>query len=164
VYTLPSASLSSTISILVDSLHHPPGHPPAQPSTMDQSTDQTTWTKVSHKRGHSSADDIAREPKHAKDSQHWLHPPSTTTSNRYSPLAEAHGADRPQQLGPKPPPIYIQDIITISLLLQLLEQVAPRDYETKALTQNQVKVQPKTSDAYRVIVKALADRHRLSHL
>jgi hypothetical protein len=74
---------------------------------------------------------------------------------------------RPQQTGPKhppkPPPIYIQDVITIPPLLQLLEQVAPRDYETKALAHNQVKVQPKTSATYRAIVKALADKHTEFH-
>jgi hypothetical protein len=63
----------------------------------------------------------------------------------------------------KPPSIYIQNVITIPLLLQLLDQVAPRAYETKVLAQNQVKVQPKTSDAYRTIVKALADKHTEFH-
>jgi hypothetical protein len=135
---------------------------------MEQSTLHTTWTKVSHKRGRSSPDDIEHERKHAKDSQHWLHPPSTSASNRYSPLAEADRADRPQQTGlntppPKSPPIYIQDVITIPPILQLLEQVAPRDYETKALAHNQVKDEPKTSGSYRAIVKALADKHTKFH-
>jgi hypothetical protein len=45
---------------------------------------------------------------------------------------------------PKPLPIYIQNVTIIPPLLQLLEQVAPRNYETKALANNQVKVQPHT--------------------
>jgi hypothetical protein len=40
---------------------------------------------------------------------------------------------------PKPPPIYIQDVTSIPPLLQLLEQVAAQQYETKALADNQVK-------------------------
>jgi hypothetical protein len=37
---------------------------------------------------------------------------------------------------PKPPPIYITDIKNISPLLQLLEQIAKRQYEVKALADN----------------------------
>jgi hypothetical protein len=43
---------------------------------------------------------------------------------------------------PKLPPIYIQDATSIPPLLQLLEQVVAHQYETKALANNQVKVQP----------------------
>jgi hypothetical protein len=59
---------------------------------------------------------------------------------------------------PKPPPIYIQDVTSIPPLLQLLEQVSAQQYETKALADNQVKVQPATTDSYRAITKALAEK------
>jgi hypothetical protein len=42
----------------------------------------------------------------------------------------------------KPPPIYIQDVTSMPPLLQLLEQVAAQQYETKTLADNQVKVLP----------------------
>jgi hypothetical protein len=42
----------------------------------------------------------------------------------------------------------------------LLEQVAAHQYETKALTDNQVKVQPVTTDSYRAITKALAEKKK----
>jgi hypothetical protein len=58
----------------------------------------------------------------------------------------------------KPPPIYITDVTNISPLIQLLEQIAVQQYEVKALTHNQVKVQPKTSESYRIIIKALAEK------
>jgi hypothetical protein len=45
---------------------------------------------------------------------------------------------------PKPPSIYIQD-------------------ETKALADNQVKVQPATTDSYRAITKALAEKQMEFH-
>jgi hypothetical protein len=60
---------------------------------------------------------------------------------------------------PKPPPIYIQDVTSIPLLLQLLEQVASHQYETKALANNQVKVKPATTDSYKAIIKAIAEKH-----
>jgi hypothetical protein len=64
---------------------------------------------------------------------------------------------------PKPPPIYIQDVTSILPLLQLLEQVAAHQYETKALADNQVKVQPATTDSYRAITKALAEKQTEFH-
>jgi hypothetical protein len=59
---------------------------------------------------------------------------------------------------PKPPPIYITDVKNISPLIQLLEQISKQHYHIKALAGNQVKVQPKTSESYRTIIKALAEK------
>jgi hypothetical protein len=64
---------------------------------------------------------------------------------------------------PKPPPIYIQVVTSIPPLLQLLEQVPAQQYETKALADNQVKVQPATTDSYRGITKALAEKQTEFH-
>jgi 2-methylisocitrate lyase-like PEP mutase family enzyme len=64
---------------------------------------------------------------------------------------------------PQNPFLYIQDVISIPLLLQLLEQVATQQYETKALANNKVKVQPATTDAYRAIIKALAEKNTEFH-
>jgi hypothetical protein len=41
--------------------------------------------------------------------------------------------------------------------MQLLEQIAKQQYAIKALTNNQLKVQPKSSE-YRTIIKALAEK------
>jgi hypothetical protein len=74
---------------------------------------------------------------------------------------EADSSDRQHNADPehppKPPPIYIE-VTTIPPHLQLLEQVAPRKYETKALADNKVEIQPTTSDTYRAIIKALAEK------
>jgi hypothetical protein len=64
---------------------------------------------------------------------------------------------------PKPPTIYVQDVTSIPPLLQLLKQVAAHQYETKALADNHVKVQPATTDSYRTITKALADKQKEFH-
>jgi hypothetical protein len=50
---------------------------------------------------------------------------------------------------------YITDVKNISLI-QLLEQIAKQQYEVRAQADNQVKVQPKTSEPYRIIINALA--------
>jgi hypothetical protein len=60
---------------------------------------------------------------------------------------------------PKPPPIYITNVTNISPFIQLLEQIAIQQYEVKALAHNQVKVQPKISESYRIIIKASAKKH-----
>jgi hypothetical protein len=45
----------------------------------------------------------------------------------------------------------------------LLDQVAPKQYETKSLANNQVKVQPATIASYRTITKALSDKQTEFH-
>jgi hypothetical protein len=64
---------------------------------------------------------------------------------------------------PKPPPTYIQGVTSIPPLLQLLEQVAARQYKTKALADNQIKVQPATTYSYRAITKAPAEKKMEFH-
>jgi hypothetical protein len=59
---------------------------------------------------------------------------------------------------PNPPPIYVSDVTTISPLIQLLEQIA-QQYELKALSNSQIKIQPKTSESYRTITQALTKFH-----
>jgi hypothetical protein len=48
-------------------------------------------------------------------------------------------------------------------LIQLLEHIAIQQYEVKALAHNQVKPQPKTSESYRIIIKALAEKRMKFH-
>jgi hypothetical protein len=85
-----------------------------------------------------------------------------------SHLLEVESEDQQHKAGPentpKPPPIYITDVANISPLIQLLEQIATQQYEVKALAHNQVKVQPKTSESYRIIIKALAEKCMQFHM
>jgi hypothetical protein len=46
----------------------------------------------------------------------------------------------------------------------VLEQIAKLHHEIKALADNQVKVQPKTSESYRTITKALAEKRTQFHM
>jgi hypothetical protein len=93
---------------------------------------------------------------------------NTGSTNRYTALREEKNEDQQQKAGPenipKPPPIYIIDVTNISPLIQLLEQIAIQQYEAKALAHNQVKVQPKTSESYRIITKALAEKCMQFHI
>jgi hypothetical protein len=62
---------------------------------------------------------------------------------------------------PKPPPIYITDVKNISPHIQLLEQIVKQQCEIKAFAGYQVKVQPKTSESYRTVTKALTEKNRV---
>jgi hypothetical protein len=83
------------MNTLEQSLHLLSGHHHDQPSTLSPipQSAKSNWTKVSYKRGRSSLDATERESKHPKVTQHWLHPPSTETSNRFSALMEAYCTD-----------------------------------------------------------------------
>jgi hypothetical protein len=142
-----------------------PGSLPAQSQKMNSSQPElNNGTKVSYKRGRSTQEETEGEAKHTKDSEHWLN----QTSSCYTTLLEEESEDQKQKAGPEntpKPPIYITDVKNISPLIQLLEQIAKQQYKIKALADNQVKIQPKTSEFYRVIYKskALAEKRTEFH-
>jgi hypothetical protein len=149
------------------SFQHKPGSLPGLQKKISSSQKKLNdnWTKVSYKRGRPTQRGTEREAKHAKESEHWLN--QTSSSNRYTALLEQESEDQQKKPGPenttKPHPIYIIDVTSISPLIQLLDQIAIQQYEVKALAQNQVKVQPKTSESYRIIIKAVAENHTQFH-
>jgi hypothetical protein len=102
----------------------------------------------------------------AKSSGNWLNP--TPTSNCFSSLQQeddlVNQSSPSKETTPKQPPIYITNATSIPPLFQLFDQIIPQLYEIKALAQNQVKIQPKTSGSYRLIIKALLDRNTQFHI
>jgi hypothetical protein len=106
------------------------------------------WTKVSYKRSRSPNSDIVIRLKHSNESQYWLNEP--VTFNHFAVLQEEEREGRQHKTShtgtPKPPVIYVtgdRNIQNISRLILLLES-AKEQCEIKALTENQVEVQPKT--------------------
>lgn len=97
---------------------------------------------------------------------YWLKPP-ITTSNRFEVLPVDSDAldDTPEtsQNEPKPPPIFVAEVGYLKPLSELLEQIIPGAYSLKCLYNNQIKIQPTTSDSYRKTVKALQDKHTQFH-
>jgi hypothetical protein len=53
----------------------------------------------------------------------------------------------------KKPPHYITGMKNISPFIQLFEQIAKQQHEIRALSDNQVKVQPKISECYGTMAK-----------
>jgi hypothetical protein len=76
----------------------------------------------------------------------------TLTSKRYTAFLEEDNNQQQQKVDPantpKPPPTYVSGVITISPLIQILEQIVENQNELKALQNNQVKTQPRNSDSY----------------
>jgi hypothetical protein len=64
---------------------------------------------------------------------------------------------------PKPPPIFVHDIVKIKGLTQQLELTARNGYVLKILHNNQVKIQPKAPEFYTAIIKFLADSKAAFH-
>jgi hypothetical protein len=64
---------------------------------------------------------------------------------------------------PKHQPIYVNDVTTFSPLIQLLEQIAKQYYELKALSNNQIKIQPKTYESYPTITQSLTEKRTKFH-
>jgi hypothetical protein len=111
---------------------------------------------------------MKKEPKEKLNTsrkEYWLHP--IPTSSCYTVLPEEDNDQQQQKVDPanllKPPAIYISGIITISSLIQLLEQIVETQYEPKALQNNQVRIQPRNSDSYRTIIKVLTEKRMEFH-
>jgi hypothetical protein len=121
------------------------------------------WITATNKRGRLTQDGTPKDSKLAKLNDHWLNP--TTTSNRFTALQQDDLDNNPlsgKEAMP-PPPQFISPVSLTYPLLQLLDQIIPQLYEIKALAQNQVKVQPKNPESYRIITKVLLDRNTQFH-
>jgi hypothetical protein len=120
------------------------------------------WIKPTNNRRRLTKDGSSKDSKLAKPSDHWLNP--TTTSNRFTALQQDLHNHPPRGKEATPnPPIYIASAINTPPLPKLLDQIVPQLYEIKELEHNQDKIKPKNPDSYRIITKALLDRHTQSH-
>jgi hypothetical protein len=127
----------------------------------------TSWTKVEYKkRPRDTPDTHKQSTKLPTLTDYWLNRPSTSTSNKFDALMEPETDQtqtRTQPTPPKPPPIFVAGVHNIQPLHDLLIKIAVDAFELKVLQENQVKIQPKSPDAYRTIIKALAEKNTEFH-
>ena len=142
-------------------LHHQLQYNQLQ-TVATQQESVNNWKKVTYKRARPHQNTTSNNPKCLKTSQYWLDAP--TTSNRYELLSddEVGEAQTNSNQPPKPPPIFVTGVRNITPLIQLLNQIVEQ-YEIKALQNNEVKIQPKTADHYRIIIKALTEKQTEFH-
>lgn len=152
---------------------------PFQPQTMVTYTNQTqlyntdfpplkdqeddNWKLVKNKKRLRNSPDIAKNLKQVKLSNYWLNSPPTT-SNRYESLInEETDPATAKEKDSKPPPIFVFEVKNINPLRKLLEEIAKNQYDLKILHGDEVRIQPKTTEKYTTIVKALREKDTEFH-
>lgn len=86
------------------------------------------------------------------------------TNNRFEAISEPDQMDEntttseSQAREPKPPPIFIPDVMKVNDMVQSIEAVIPKDsYTYKCLERNKIKINPVTVEAYRKLVHKLKE-------
>jgi len=118
------------------------------------------WTEVLRKkRTRDSPETSTKTSKQSKLSSYWLSAP-VHTSNMFEALdPEEHMVTEPPvDKLPKPPPIYVDRVTNMQPLTELLNETVKRDYEIKVLRADEVKIQPKSAQAYTIIVRELKNK------
>lgn len=131
------------------------------PDTLSTSQSNSEWQNVeSRKRFRDSPDNKANPNlKQSTLSDYWLNRP-TPTSNRFAHLEEE--VDDSQETPPSnanKTPIFVGGVTYIQPLSKLLDEITPGDYTLKCLSNNEVKILPKTIEAYGIIIKALKEKN-----
>jgi hypothetical protein len=128
---------------------------------------ESQWQKVEYKkRPRDIPETHTQNIKQIKLHDYWLNPPPPQTTNRFDALTEDdqdEGREKANNKSPKPPPIFVAGVHNIKPLKELLVTVSADDFELKVLNGNQVKVQPKSADKYRTIIKVLIEKHTEFH-
>lgn len=119
-----------------------------------QARDKANWEEVTGKKRLRASPDSNKGPaKQTKLSTYWLSQTQPIlTSNSFSQLVDDDTKDpetEPKEKPIKPPPIFVDKVQNIQPLISLLNNHVQNNYELKVLNNEQVKIQPKTPDAYR---------------
>ncbi|CAG9829796.1 unnamed protein product [Diabrotica balteata] len=128
-----------------------------------QENQEHEWKTVqAHKRARNDSPGGDKQLKQTIMSDYWLKAP-TPTSNRFASLDEVPDETNQTRTDAvkesiQPPPIFVSDVGDIQPLRQLLETISPLGYSIKCLYNDQVKIQPSTSEYYRIITKALNEK------
>ena len=124
-------------------------------------------SQTAPKRGRESPEKASRPKKQTKISNYWLgnSEPSTSdnlNSNRFkifNTIEQENEHDKSKEKYPKPPPIFIDGVSNIKPLYELLDKVAKDLYDLKIINSDQVKIQSKTSEAFKTVVKELESKN-----
>ena len=111
---------------------------------------ETPWSKVEYKkRPWDIPESHTKTTKQPTLNDYWLNQPSPSNTNKFTVLMD-EGMEEvqtsTQQTTPRPPPIFLVGVQNIQPLHELLVTIARDDFELKVLQNNQIKIQPKSSD------------------
>jgi hypothetical protein len=123
------------------------------------------WTKVEYrKRPRVTPENHMKTTKQPTLNDYWLNQPPHS-NNKFTVLMDAEMEEHTstQQTTPRTPPIFVAGVQNIQPLKELLVKIIRKDFEFKVLQDNQVKIQPKSSDKYTTVIKALAKNRTEFH-
>ena len=108
---------------------------------------------------------MSRPKKQTKISNFWLGNSELFTSenlnsNRFqifNTIEQEKENDQTKDKCPKPPPIF--HILCLKPLFELLDKVPNDLYDLKIINVNQVKIQSKTSEAFKTVVRELESKN-----
>jgi len=127
---------------------------------------ETPWTKVEYKkRPRDTPENHMKTTTQPTLNDYWLNQPPPSNNNKFTVLMDAGMEEQTstQQTTPRAPPIFVAGVQNIQPLKELLVTIAREKFEFKVLQDNQVKIQPKSSDKYTTIIKALAEKRTEFH-
>lgn len=119
------------------------------------------WTKVPQRKRQRESPETNKAQKQKKLDAYWLSQP-TPTSNSFSELDADTQDENSQKSLEKPakaPPLYVDRVSNIQPLIKMLDEIAGDNYEVKILRNEQVRIQPKTTELYTKIVRNLQDKN-----
>lgn len=124
-----------------------------------KSPDTENWTTLNERKRPRSSPGHKNEQaqKQTKLNTYWLSQP-IPISNRFDELSVETEQENSKPIGekvPKPPPIFVDKVENLRPLQQLLDEHGPTNYEIKVLNDNRIKIQTKTPDTYKEIIKQL---------
>jgi len=134
----------------------------SQNSQHNINQQEQKWKKVEYKkRIRNSPEDTNSRKRQTSISDYWLNKP-VETNNIYEKLSDEETSEKSEKLDSnlnrietKSPPIFVEGVENIIPLKQLLENIAKDKYTIKILRNNQVKIQPLSSEKYLPIMEAL---------
>lgn len=132
-----------------------------QIDTEQISTDTNQWTEVPVRKRQRESPDNNKTQKQKKLDNYWLSQP-TPTSNSFYELDSDPQTTQDKDTTEKPtkaPPLYVDKVGNIQPLLKMLDKIADGNYEVKVLSNEQVRIQPATTELYTKIVKGLQEKN-----
>ena len=150
--------------------------PPTKPQTTDLTEKEAypinsqDWKIARGKRGRSSPDEQNFTKKRQTYIQdYWLNKP-IETQNAFTILQPASDESNIQDTSTnnkvtplKSPPIYVSGVEDIRPLKGMLNKIAENNYTLKLLSNNEVKIQPNTSEKYLPIIEELKKKNTEFH-
>lgn len=135
--------------------------PPAKLNvTKNASSNEFTLVQNKRKRDSPTKKPLSKQQKVSD----WLSAP-TSSQNKYVLLEEEILSDEKntKEKIQKPPPIFVAGVQNITPLTELLEVLAPEKHDIKLLNPEEIKIQAKDPDTYRLIVNALSEKQQEFH-